>query len=536
MKTQLLEDIGESTELPATPSVANARPMAKANGHGPVGAVGGEPVKPVKPLKPLKPRSAPGVWRTRPDLTLPVATVHEQEDAQAQEPPAPAALEDVFEEIAALEAQLAQPKQHATPEEAPVAPDAHLAQTKLQAKPEEELVAPDAPDLQVAAVLATPAPLSLVEEDRTIPNSIEQTAAPSGPMFYFAEPEPAPANAEASVPAPAAIPPARRGGKYVLGTACLLSVALLAMGAMGARSMYQGRGDATSSASVGAQTKASAPAVVRAAADKSAALQAATLPDVPAPGEPYVFEDRRAPDLPPLVMLEPEPPAPVVAAVPAPSALVEKAQPVAAKPAPARTVLNENIASKLAASKPIATKPVPSRPIVAKTTAAKPVAARPTVVKPIAARPTAARPIAALPIAARPIVVKPVTARQTAPKPIVPRTLASRPSAARQAAAKPAASNEFVRKAAQAVLAPIPAASIRKERAPSRPVSRSVPDLPEPAPLRPFAQVVPAPRPAEQDTSMEATLRACREHGYHEMQCIRRECGMTAYGFACRGR
>lgn len=525
MKTQLLEDIGESTELPATPSVANARPMAKANGHGPVGAVGGEPVKPVKPLKP---RSAPGVWRTRPELTLPVATVHEQEDAQAQaqEPPAPAALEDVFEEIAALEAQLAQPKQHATPEEAPVAPDAHLAQTKLQAKPEEELVAPDAPDLQVAAVLATPAPFSFVEEDRTIPNSIEQTAAPSGPMFYFAEPEPAPANAQASVPAPAAIPPARRGGKYVLGTACLLSVALLAMGAMGARSMYQGRGDATSSASVGAQTKASAPAPVRAAADKPAAPTAATLPDVPAPGEPYVFEDRRAPDLPPLVMLEPEPPAPVVAAVPAPSAIVEKAQPVAAKPAPARTVMNENIASKLAASKPIATKPVPSRPIVAKTTAAKPVAARPTVAKPTAARP----------IAARPVAVKPVIARQTPPKPIVPRTLASRPSAARQAVAKPAASNEFVRKAAQAVVAPTPAASIRKERVSSRAVSRSAPDLPEPAPLRPFAQVVPAPRPDEQDTSMEATLRACREHGYHEMQCIRRECGMTAYGFACRGR
>ncbi|MEK0397277.1 hypothetical protein WNX13_09705, partial [Lactobacillus delbrueckii] len=91
---------------------------------------------------------------------------------------------------------------------------------------------------------------------------------------------------ETSVPAPVATPPARRGGKYVLGTACLLSVALLAMGAMGARAMYQARSDAAPSAAVSVQTKASAPAVVRAAADKPAAPPAATLPEVPAPGEP----------------------------------------------------------------------------------------------------------------------------------------------------------------------------------------------------------------------------------------------------------
>ena len=40
----------------------------------------------------------------------------------------------------------------------------------------------------------------------------------------------------------------------------------------------------------------------------------------------------------------------------------------------------------------------------------------------------------------------------------------------------------------------------------------------------------------EQDTSLSATLRACRERGYHATQCIKRACSMTKYGFACRGR
>ena len=33
-----------------------------------------------------------------------------------------------------------------------------------------------------------------------------------------------------------------------------------------------------------------------------------------------------------------------------------------------------------------------------------------------------------------------------------------------------------------------------------------------------------------------ALLRACREHGYHAAQCIKRGCSLTQYGFACRGR
>lgn len=526
MKTQLLEDIGESAELPAAPPAAIAHPPARAGGHVPAGAVNAEPVKPVRPFKPLRPRSAPGVWRTRPVLVPLAVTVEEQDLAlAAQEPPEPAALEHVFEEIAALEAQLVHPTQPDIPDEAPatsVAPD-HTV--------------PAAPGLRADPVPVTPlsAPFSLEKEDPTHPDLIEQTAAPHGPLFYFAEPEPqpgpaphpAPAAAEASLSAPALTAPARRGGKYVLGTACLLSVALLAMGGMGARSLYQERSDAASSAAVGAQTKASAPPLVRAAADKPAAPTAppaATLPDVPAPGEPYVFEDRPAPDLPPLVMLEPDPPAPVVPAAAAASAVVEKAQPVVVKPEPVRTVVSENIAPKAIVPKPILPKPVSPKPVVAKATVAKPIPAKPVVARPVAVKPVT-----------RPIMAKPIT-----PKVAVPRTLASRPTAAKPAAAKPPAPKEIVRKAAQAVrqVVAAPAPAIRKERAASRRVSQSAQDLPEPGPLRPFAEVVVAlpPRQAEPDTSMEATLRACREHGYHEMQCIRRECSMTAYGFACRGR
>ncbi len=31
------------------------------------------------------------------------------------------------------------------------------------------------------------------------------------------------------------------------------------------------------------------------------------------------------------------------------------------------------------------------------------------------------------------------------------------------------------------------------------------------------------------------TLKACREHGYHAAQCVKRACSVTKYGFVCRG-
>lgn len=37
-------------------------------------------------------------------------------------------------------------------------------------------------------------------------------------------------------------------------------------------------------------------------------------------------------------------------------------------------------------------------------------------------------------------------------------------------------------------------------------------------------------------SALAATLKACREHGYHEAQCLKRACSVNKYGFACRGQ
>lgn len=63
-------------------------------------------------------------------------------------------------------------------------------------------------------------------------------------------------------------------------------------------------------------------------------------------------------------------------------------------------------------------------------------------------------------------------------------------------------------------------------------------DAVEPAPDRRAARASAKQvgRTAVQDASMAETLKACRAHGYHAAQCIKRACKVTKYGFACRGR
>lgn len=58
------------------------------------------------------------------------------------------------------------------------------------------------------------------------------------------------------------------------------------------------------------------------------------------------------------------------------------------------------------------------------------------------------------------------------------------------------------------------------------------------APERQLARtpVMPAERKTEQDAAMAATLKACRENGYHAAQCVKHRCSMTRYGFVCRGK
>lgn len=37
-------------------------------------------------------------------------------------------------------------------------------------------------------------------------------------------------------------------------------------------------------------------------------------------------------------------------------------------------------------------------------------------------------------------------------------------------------------------------------------------------------------------STMAETLKACRAHGYHAAQCVKRACSVTKYGFVCRGK
>ena len=73
--------------------------------------------------------------------------------------------------------------------------------------------------------------------------------------------------------------------------------------------------------------------------------------------------------------------------------------------------------------------------------------------------------------------------------------------------------------------APLPKPVHRSERlvATSKPVRAKV----EPVPQR--------ENKAEPESTMSATLKACREHGYHAAQCVERKCSVTKYGFVCRG-
>lgn len=50
------------------------------------------------------------------------------------------------------------------------------------------------------------------------------------------------------------------------------------------------------------------------------------------------------------------------------------------------------------------------------------------------------------------------------------------------------------------------------------------------------APAVQAESKSESDSAMAETLKACRAHGYHAAQCVKRACSVTKYGFVCRGK
>ncbi|QNA99247.1 hypothetical protein [Massilia sp. Se16.2.3] len=92
-----------------------------------------------------------------------------------------------------------------------------------------------------------------------------------------------------------------------------------------------------------------------------------------------------------------------------------------------------------------------------------------------------------------------------------------------------------VERAPSAPVSKPPSRTVRKQSASaSKPVTKKEPARPVRQVAR--ASAVRAEKPTAPDTSMTATLKACREHGYHAAQCIKQGCSVTEYGFVCRGR
>jgi hypothetical protein len=122
---------------------------------------------------------------------------------------------------------------------------------------------------------------------------------------------------------------------------------------------------------------------------------------------------------------------------------------------------------------------------------------------------------------------------------------AARPEPPAVSAAIPAASPAEPRTAPKPAPAaeqgrvyPLPKRSSQQARRRSETAARPARPKAERVPARQVARaaVVAKEKQAGPDTSMEATLKACREHGYHAAQCVKRDCRVTEYGFVCRGR
>lgn len=384
MKTQLLEDIGQSAALSLVPSktVDDAKAGKQVQDGAPAGNAA-----------PARPRFG-GAWRQKPAEEAPVATMQQPE-------PQPAALEvhSLIEEIAALEAQYVPPSPQHAPVIAPVEPR-------------------HAPGISAAEPLHGPA--TPAAEPTLARNPPHGATAPQDPVFDFTPPAPALQAAEPFTPAPTGL--AGSGRRYLLWGACLLSAALLILGG---RSLYQGRNDAEPRVSSADEAKRAPQADKAEERPALAAKQSTPVPDADLRLTPAVPASPPPPAVPPLVMLEPDPPAATKGKQPLPSGRTELRQP------------------------------------------------------------------------------------------------SKRERAADQAPASPLPKPSARRAREQTRTAAVPAPA-RREREPDSRLVR--------------APAIAKETPAEPDTTMAATLRACRAHGYHAAQCIKRGCSMTKYGFACRAR
>lgn len=304
MKTQLLEDIGQSTTAPLAPPRKVATPTATEQVR---------PVAPASSAQPAKPRNTLGVWRQKPAAAPPISP-----PPQADQQPAAVELQNVFEELAALEAQLVHPVQQPAPVVAPVEPAPELP--PLPVAPRHEPPTPPAEPLHQPAI---------PEAEATIPRQPPQAAAvPQDPLFDFTVPLPAEQAANPFTPAATGLTRSRK--RYLLWGACVVSGLLLIQGG---RWFYQERNDAASLALIANQATAkpqAAATVQRAIAAQDVAPASATRPNV----TPAIPEPRPVSALPPLVMLEPEAPT-VTRPEPAPPPVTRPVERQAApKPAP----------------------------------------------------------------------------------------------------------------------------------------------------------------------------------------------------------
>lgn len=277
MKTQLLEDIGESATLSLVPSGR----VANTKSHQ-----GVPDIAQARAAAPVRPRSAFGVWRQKPG-GQPVALATQQPDQQ----PAPLEAPTGFEPIAAVEAQPV-PSQ-------PV---------------HEAAIPPAAPTLGA--------------------NPPQSETAPPGPVFDFTPPLP-------TTPAPDLFKrePSwfkRSGRRYLLWGSCVLSGALIILAGLWS---YAGRKDASVLALVADESKAE-PQFDKSAKRRSIGAKEFSLgPSGEVQVAPAAFASSpsplptAAPTLPPLAMLEPdaatntrlqEPPKPQRIAEQAPAAPLPK--------------------------------------------------------------------------------------------------------------------------------------------------------------------------------------------------------------------
>lgn len=277
MKTQLLEDIGESA--------ASAPLSSKSTGDTHAGK-GARDLAPARQLPPARTRAAIGVWRQRIAEEPPALMTRPLEDA------APLELEKVFGELAALEAQFIRPE----------------PQQALGASHAESLRQPD---------------IALAEET-TVPNATYTATAPQDPFFDFTPPAPAPQAANLFMPAPSALAQARKWP--LIWAVCALSVALLVWGG---RYLLQERNDAGSLALVASQAKGARRVDASSNERALAAATSSAQPGTNAPVPPPVPANAPLPDVPPLVMLEPDPPA-AIKPEPAPRPAARRAAPLTA--------------------------------------------------------------------------------------------------------------------------------------------------------------------------------------------------------------